>query len=438
MEAGSTPIMMSAKRKKIESIRRVTAEEAIRQVRSGDRILMSTMCAEPQTLVEALVRRAESLENVTIYTMFPLGGCDYATEQMRGHLAVKIFSAGRLRMGLKKGDVEYIPCHFSQIPYLITKGILPVDVIFLQLSPPDREGYCTFGISVEYLREGIEAARLVIAEINDQMPRTHGETSIHLSKLNYVVETSRPLISYPMETIGEVERKIAQWVLDLIPDGGVLQYGPGSVQAAILSSLKGKKDLGIHSGLITDWVVDLVEAGVITGAAKTIDPGKIVVTSMIGTKKLYHFVDDNPTVEVYPGSYTHSVKTLCRIKNFISINSALAVDLYGQVNSETAGSMLVSGVGGQNDFVRGALASEGGRMILALSSTAKGEEVSRIVPNLGKGSVVTIPRSDISYIVTEYGVADLRGKTLSERARTIASIAHPKYREKLVDEAKRI
>jgi 4-hydroxybutyrate CoA-transferase len=256
--------------------------------------------------------------------------------------------------------------------------------------------------------------------------------------LNYVVETSRPLISYPVETIGEVERQIAQWVLDLVPDGGVLQYGPGSVQAAILSSLKGKKDLGIHSGLITDWVVDLVEAGVITGATKTIDPGKIVVTSMIGTKKLYHFVDGNPMVEVYPGSYTHSIKTLSRIKNFISINSALAVDLYGQVNSETAGSILVSGVGGQNDFVRGALASEGGRVILGLSSTAKGEEVSRIVPSLGKGSVVTIPRSDINYIVTEYGVADLRGKTLSERARAIASIAHPKYRERLLDEAKKI
>ncbi|MDO8786406.1 MAG: acetyl-CoA hydrolase/transferase C-terminal domain-containing protein, partial [Syntrophales bacterium] len=308
----------------------VTAEEALCQVRSGDRILTGTMCAEPQTLMEALVKQAKSLENVTIYTMYPLGNCDYATELMKGHLAVKIFSAGRLRMVPNKGDVEYIPCHFSQIPYLIKEKILPVDVILLQLSPPDREGYCTFGISVEHLREGMEAARLVIAEINDQMPRTHGDTSIHLSQLDYVVETSRPLISYPMETIGEVEREIAQWVLDLIPDGGVLQYGPGSVQAAILSSLKGKKDLGIHSGLITDWVVDLVEEGVITGATKTINQGKIVVTSMIGTKKLYHFVDGNPMVEVYPGSYTHSIKTLSRIKNFISINSALAVDLYGQ------------------------------------------------------------------------------------------------------------
>jgi len=429
---------MGPKRRETERIQKVTADEALHQIRSGDRILMGTMCAEPQTLVEALIRRAKSLENVTIYTMFPLGNCDYATEEMKGHLVVKIFSAGKLRMGLKKGDVEYIPCHFSQIPRLITEGILPVDVILLQLSPPDEEGYCTFGISVEYLREGIEAARLVIAEINDQMPRTYGDTLIHLSKLSYVVETSRPLISYPMETIGELERQIAQWASDLIPDGGVLQYGPGSVQAAILSSLKGKKDIGIHSGLITDWVVDLVKEGVITGVTKTLNPGKIVVTSMIGTKKLYQFVNGNPMVEVYPGSYTHSVKTLSRIKNFVSINSALGVDLYGQVNSETTGSILVSGVGGQNDFVRGALASEGGRVILALSSTAKGDEVSRIVPYLDKGSVVTIPRSDISYVVTEYGVADLRGKTLSERARFIASIAHPKYRDKLMNEAKRI
>ncbi len=429
---------MKAEQKKIGRIPKTTPEEALSQIRSGDKILMGTMCAEPQTLVESLVRQANRLEDVTLYTMFPLGNCDYAKDHMKGHLAVKVFSAGRLRIAPNRGNVEYIPCHFSQIPYLIAERILPVDVILLQLSPPDRDGYCSFGISVEYLNEGVDAARLVIAEINDQMPRTHGDTLIHISKLDFVVETSRPLLYYPIETIGEVEKQIAQWTIELMPDGGVFQYGPGSIQAAILSSLKGKKDLGVHSGLITDWVVDLVEAGVITGATKTINPGKIVVTSMIGTQKLFDFVEDNPMVEIYPASYTHSIRNLSKIKNFISINSALEVDLYGQINSETVGSILVSGVGGQNDFIRGALASEGGRVIIALSSTAKGGDVSRIVSYLNRGSVVTIPRSDVHFIITEYGIADLRGRSLSEKARAIASIAHPKYRERLLDEAKKI
>ncbi len=416
----------------------VSSDEAISHIKSGDRIMMGTMCSEPQTLVEALIRRSKELKDVTLYTMFPLGDCYYASEEMIGHLKIKIFSAGRLRLDEKKGNIEYIPCHFSQVPYLIRKKILPIDVILIQLSPPDKDGFCTLGISVEYLREGLEVSRLAIGEINEQMPRTYGDTLVHISELDFLVQTSRPLISYPKETIGPVEREISRWASDLIPDGSVIQYGPGSVQASILSSLREKKDLGIHSGLITDWVVDLIEEGVVTGAKKTINRGKIIVTSMIGTKRLYDFVHQNPDVELYPCSYTHSVKIMSRIKNFISINSALSLDLYGQVNSETVGSRLVSGIGGQNDFIRGAIASEGGVVILALSSTAKGEEVSRIVPCFDKENIVTIPRSDIHFVVTEYGIADLRGKTVSERAISIASIAHPKYREELISEARKI
>lgn len=416
----------------------VSSGEAISHVESGDRIIMGTMCSEPQTLVEALISRSRKLNDVTLYTMFPLGDSHYASEEMIGHLKIKIFAPGRLRMDEKKVNVEYIPCHFSQIPHLIRRGILAVDVVLLQLSPPDKEGYCTLGISVEYLREALEVSRLAIGEINEQMPRTYGDTLVHISELDFLVETSRPLISYPKEEIGSLEREISRWASDLIPDGSVIQYGPGSVQASIISSLREKKDLGIHSGLITDCVVDLVEEGVVTGAKKTINRGKIVVTSMIGTKRLYDFVHKNPDVELYPCSYTHSVRTMARIKNFISINSALSLDLYGQVNSETIGSRLVSGIGGQNDFVRGAIASEGGIVIIALSSTAKGEDVSRIVPRFDKESIVTIPRSDIHFVVTEYGIADLRGKTVSQRAFSIASISHPKYREELMREAKKI
>ncbi len=384
--------------------------------------------------MEALAAQSERLSEIEIYTMFPVGSCLYADPGVEGRFKVKTFSVGNLRRAVERKQAEYIPVHFSQIGRLILEKKIPVDVLMIQLSRPDKNGNFSCGISVEYMKEAIEAAGIVIAEINDQMPRTCGDTLVPSAKVDYIVEVSRPLLTYDPGLITETEEKIGELVSDLIPDCSVLQFGPGKIYRAILKHLNNKKDIGVHTGLFTDDIIPLVKKGVITGTKKTIDRHKIIATAIIGTEKVYDFIHNNKLVELKPANYTHNIRVLSRIDNFISLNSAIEVDLTGQVNSETIGLSLINGVGGMIDFVRGAIASNGGRAILALPSITRDGKKSRVVPLIKEG-IVTAGRADFHYIVTEYGITDLYGSTVSERAQQMISIAHPRFRNELRDKA---
>jgi 4-hydroxybutyrate CoA-transferase len=409
----------------------IGASEAISHIRPGDHLVIGGMAAEPQGLVKEMVEQRARLEGITIYTSFPISEPLYGAEAAQGSFSIKTFSVGSLREAIKRKQASYVPCHFSEIATLFSNGTLPLDVALIQVSPPDKDGHCSFGVSMEYYPEVVAAAPLVIAEINSRMPRTYGDSLIHESVFNFVVETERPLPEYRVSQPGEIERTIAGFCAQLIPDGSVLQFGPGKIQSAILAGLLHKKDLGIHSGLINDPVMALAREGSLTGETKTINRKKIVCTSAIGTQKLYDFINDNPAVEFYPASYTHNISVLEKLKGFVSLNVALQVDLLGQVNSETVDGSLVNGIGGMMDFVRGARASEDGKVIFCFPSTVRGGKVSRIVPSLSPGSPVTATRADIDYLVSEFGIAQLSGKTARERAEGICEIAHPDFREEL-------
>ncbi len=411
--------------------KRVLASEAISHIRPGDHLIIGGMAAEPQVLVKEVVEQRGHLREITIYTSFPIKMPLYASVGVHGSFSIKTFSVGSLRDAIRRKQASYLPCHFSEIAGLFSNGTLPLDVVLIQVSPPDRDGYCTFGASIEYYPEVLSAARWVIAEVNSKMPRTRGGALIHESAFDFVVEAERSLPEYIFSPPGETERAIAKFCAQLIPDGAVLQFGPGRVPSAILEGCLHKRDLGIHSGLISDSVLKMAEAGSITGKTKTIDTGKIVCTSAIGTQRLYDFIHDNPDVEFYPASYTHNISVLKKLKGFISLNVALQVDLLGQVNSEAVDGSLVNGVGGMMDFIRGARASEDGKVIFCFPSTVKEGKVSRIVPNLSPGSPVTTTRADIDYFVNEFGIAELTGRTVRQRAEAICEIAHPHFREEL-------
>jgi 4-hydroxybutyrate CoA-transferase len=417
--------------------RLVSPAEAVRAVRSGQRVLLGSSCSEPQTLVEALLADKDRLEEVELITTILGSKADYARPEMEGHFRVVTFRPDiTVREATRAGRIHYLPCHLSEAPRLFTAGYLPIDVALVQLSPPDEQGYCSFGLSIDYTKPAAEAARVIVAEINQQMPRTLGDTFIHVSRLDYIVESDRPLLQVPPPPLGEAEQAIGHHVAGLIPHGATLQIGVGAIPDAILAALAGHRDLGIHSGMLSDGMVDLARQGIITGRRKTLNPGVMVAAVLLGTDKLYRFAHDNPMVELYPATYTHDIMTLGRLENLISINSALQVDLWGQVNAEVVGGTQLSGVGGQLDFVRGASRSPGGKSIIALLSTAGNGKYSRIVPRLEPGAPVTTTRSDIHYVVTEYGVADLRGKTLGQRARALAAIAHPNFRPELEQAAR--
>lgn len=413
--------------------RKTTPQKAVQAVQSGHRVLLGTCCGEPQTLVEALIADRERLKQVELVTMLLGSRCEYSLPGMEGHFRLHTFRGERVvREAIRDGRADFVPCHLSEIPRLFTDGILPIDVALVQVSPPDSFGYCSFGISVDFTKPGAEEAGIIIAEVNDQMPRTLGDTFIHVSELDYIVETSRPLLILPPPNIGEVEQAIARYVAEMIPDGSTLQLGVGAIPDAILRFLTGKKDLGIHSGMLSDGIIDLVDAGIITNRCKNLNKGKMVVTVLMGTENLYRFADNNPFLEMYPVTYTHDILVLGELENLVSINSALQVDLTGQINAEVAGGFQISGVGGQMDFVRGAARSPGGKSIIAIPSTAGEGRYSRIVPRLEPEAAVTTTRSDVQYVVTEYGVAELRGKSLRQRGEALAAIAHPRFRDQLL------
>jgi 4-hydroxybutyrate CoA-transferase len=349
-----------------------------------------------------------------------------------------LFAGATTRKAIHDGRANYTVSHFSQIPRLFIEKILPVDVTLCMVSLPDEHGFCSFGVSVDYTKPAAESSKLVIAEVTPNMPRTLGDSFIHVSELDCIVETdSSPIIMQPPRISG-IDEKIGGYCAELIKDGDCLQLGIGAVPDSILGFLKQKKDLGIHTEMFSDGVVDLVEAGVITCAKKNFHPGKMVATFFMGTEKLYKFVHNNPMVQMFSVDYTNNPAIIARNNNMVSVNSTLQVDLTGQGASESIGYKQFSGTGGQADFIRGAAWSKGGRSILAFHSTASGDKISRIVPHLDEGAVVTTTRSDIHYVVTEYGIADLRGKSVPERAKALIVIAHPDFRGELKKEFQRI
>ncbi|HEY8803701.1 MAG TPA: acetyl-CoA hydrolase/transferase C-terminal domain-containing protein [Clostridium sp.] len=423
--------------KEIYKSKIVKPEDAVTYIKSGDRVVVGHAAGEPTVLIDAMVANKENYRNVEIVNLVVLGTAEYAKPGMEGHFHNNsIFASAPTREAIESGRGDFTPCFFYEVPKLFSKGYLPVDVALVQVSSPDENGYCSFGVSNDYTKPAAEYAKIVIAEINDKMPRTMGDSFIKLSDIDYIVETSHPIIELQPPKIGEVEKKIGENCASLIEDGSTLQLGIGAIPEAVLLFLKDKKDLGIHSEMISDGVVELVEAGVITNKMKTLHPGIIVVSFVMGTKRLYDFVNNNPLVEMYPVDYVNNPIVIMKNNKMVSINACVQVDLMGQVCSESIGSRQISGVGGQVDFVRGVSMSDDGISIIAIPSTASKGKISKIVPLLDVGGVVTTSRTDVDYIVTEYGIAHLRGKTLRDRARALINIAHPDFREGLIEEFK--
>lgn len=413
-----------------------TAAEAVKSIKSGDRVVIAHACGEPSGLVQALVDRSPELENVEVVHMIAMGPAKYAQPGLEKSFRHNAFFLGAsTRKAVQEHRADFTPCYFGSIPRLFKDQTMPVDVALIHLSLPDEEGNCSFGISVDYTVAAAECAKIVIAQINPQMPRTGGN-SIHLKDLTWVVETDEPLYYLYPPVIGEVEREIGEQIAKLVPDGATLQLGIGAIPDAVLSFLKDKKDLGIHSEIFSDGVVELAEAGIITNKKKTLNKGKFIATSLFGTRRLYDYVDNNPNVEIRTVDYTNDPYIIAQHDQMISINSALQVDLMGQVNAEMIGGMQYSGIGGQVDFVRGASLSKNGKSIIALPATAAKGKLSRIVCRLDTGAAVSTSRNDVHYVVTEYGVANLRGKSLWGRANALIAIAHPDFRKELAEEAK--
>lgn len=413
----------------------VTAEEAVKHIPNNSRVLFGHACGEALTLTDALVANYRQYENVEICHWVPMGKGEYTKPEMRGHFRHNaLFAGAATREAIAENRADYTPLFFSATPRAFRDGTFPLDVACISLSKPDDHGFCSFGVSVCATKPGAEAAKLVIAEINDQMPRTLGDSFIHVSQLDYIVETSHPVPELKSGKMGEVQAAIGKYCASLIEDGSTLQLGIGAIPDAVLNNLGGKKDLGIHSEMFSDGVVDLYEKGVITGSKKSINKGKIVVGFLMGTKRLYDFVDNNPDVMMLPIDYVNDPVVIAQNSKMVSINSCLAVDFCGQVNSESMGTKQFSGIGGQLDYVRGASMCPDGKAILAMPSTAAKGTVSRIVPVFPAGTTVTTTRTDVQYIVTEYGIADLRGKSLRARAKALIQIAHPDFRDQLTDE----
>jgi len=412
----------------------ITAREAVKKIKDGDRVAIGHACGEPQALTREFAKYARQLKNVETVHMIGMGESAYCLKEAEGHVRHNSIFVGNKneRQAVKEGRADYTPRYFSRIPSLFTNGSLPPDVALVQVSKPDKHGYVSFGISVDYSKTAVQAAKLKIAQINSHMPRCHGECFMHLDEFDYLVEEDTPLLELSRSKLTDVEREIGRHCAGLIEDGATLQLGIGALPDAVLLSLKDKKDLGIHSEMFSDGVVELVEAGVITNAKKTLHPGKLVATFLMGSQKLYDFVDDNPAVYMASADYTNDPYVIAKNDNLVSINSCIQVDLMGQVSAESIGTMQISGVGGQVDFIRGANLSKGGISIIAMTSTARNGTVSKIVPYLEPGAVVTTGRNDVAYIVTEFGAADLRGASLRERARRLIDIAHPDFREELM------
>jgi 4-hydroxybutyrate CoA-transferase len=408
------------------------AAAAVRLIRSSDRVFIHGAAAAPRTLIAALMHRASELSDVEIIHLHTLGSAPYVAPEMAGHFRHRaLFVGGNVRQAVQLGQADFVPVFLSDIPSLFRNGRLPLDVAMLNVSPPDAHGFCSLGTSVDIAKAAAGSARIVIAQINHAVPRTLGDSFVHVSRFDAAVEVTEPPIVEAPDTPGDVELAIGRHVAGLVDDGATIQTGIGAIPNAVLAALKGHRDLGVHTEMFSDGVADLVQSGVITGARKPVHPGKVIASFVMGTEKTYQFVADNPMVELHPCDYTNDTARIRRHPMMTAINSAIQVDLTGQVCADSIGHMVYSGVGGQMDFMRGAALAERGKAIIALPSTAKGGTISRIVPVLAPGAGVTTTRAHVHYVVTEYGVTDLHGKSLRERCRALVELAHPRFREGL-------
>ena len=406
-----------------------SAEEAVKIIKSNDRVYIQAAAAAPQLLINAMSDKHEELRNVEVCHLHLEGETPYANPELRNSFHVNSFFIGHnVRHTLTAGNGSYTPVFLSELPLLFKRNIVALDVAMIHVSVPDKHGYCSLGVSIEATLAAIANAKVVIAQVNKQMPRTHGDGLIHISEINSFVECDIPLPTLNFDAPSETENKIANFIANLIEDRSTLQMGIGNIPNAVLSKLIHHKDLGLHTEMFSDGVIDLILNDVITGNYKSINPGRTLATFLMGSKRLYDYVDDNPFIEMRASDYVNDVSVIKQNRHMIAINSAIEVDVTGQVCADSIGAKMYSGVGGQMDFIRAASLSEGGKAIIALPSiTTKG--VSRIVPTLNPGAGVVTTRSHVHFVVTEYGVANLYGKTIKERVKALTDIAHPNHRE---------
>lgn len=421
-----------------------TAAEAVKAVKSGDRIFLTGNVSVPQKVLAALVEYAPNLKDVEICQALTVGAADYVKPEMEGHLRVNsMFISANIRKAVNEGRADFTPVFLSELPLLFKNGVLPVDVAIIHVSLPDEHGFCSLGVEVGLTKSPAESAKIVVAEVNEKMPRTLGDSFIHISRFTHIVPVNYDIPELLMGGEGDADivEKIAGHVAGLIPDGATMQMGIGSIPDAVLKYLFDKKDLGIHTELFSDGVIDLVNAGVLTNARKTLHPGKIVAGFILGTKRLYEWVDDNPLIELHRSEYVNDPFVIAQNERMVAINSAIEVDLTGQVCADSIGPKFYSGVGGQLDFVYGASRSKGGVPIIALPSAAvmkDGKAISKIVSMLKPGAGVVTSRNHVRFVVTEFGIADLYGRTIRQRAQALINVAHPQFREELIRQAKEL
>lgn len=423
----------------------VSAEEAVKIIKSGDVVYLHANSCYPDVLVNAMCARYKELKDVTVMHLTTFHKAPYAEPEMQGHFRHKaLFIAGNVRKAVNEGRADCMSVFLSEIPILMELGKLPIDVCMLHLSPPDEHGYCSYGVSNDTSKVAAENSKRIIAQINHQMPRVLGDNFIHVSKLDYIVEVDEPLLDVPMvePNMSEEEKrdvqKIAEHISSLIEDRSTLQMGIGCIPDAVLSFLEEKKDLGIHTEMFSDGLVKLIDLGVVNGEKKTFLPNKVVASFVIGTKIVHDYIHNNPLIEFRTSKFVNDPFNIARNDNMVSINSAIEVDFTGQVCSDSIGTRLYSGFGGQVDFTRGAARSYNGKPIISFTSTAmvNGKRISKIVPTLRPGAGVVTSRADVHYVITEYGIADLYGKTLRERVKSLIGIAHPEFREELEKKAR--
>lgn len=402
-------------------------DDAINKIESTQNVFLSSYCNEPQLLVEELVRQKKRIKGISLYINVAGSPLQYAQKECYGFFNIRAFLSSVGLLGIvKSSDFDYIPLNLSNIPdYLKNKKI---DVALIQVSPPNKKGFCNLGISVDYTKSLIKEAEIVIAEVNPNLPKTYGDTMVHIDEVDCFVQSSKSVLELKERELSNIERKIGEHVASLIPDGSTIQWGIGGIPNSVLKELSNKKDLGVHSGSITEPIINLMENKVITNQYKSYKKGKVICTTVLGNKKLYDYINENPMIELHPVDVTHNVNVIQQIDNFHAINSAIEVDVYGQINAETINGNIIAGVGGQMDFIKGARLSDGGKSIIALTSTTPDFKKSKIKVVIDS---VTSIKSEIDYIVTEYGIAELFNKSLKERAEAIISIAHPKFREAL-------
>ena len=409
-----------------------TADEAVKLIESGHRVYYSGNAATPFPLIEALIKRSPELKDVQLNHVLLIGEDPIGKPEFEGHFRHNSLFVGPAdRPAINEGRADYVPVFLFQIPRLFRDRIIPLDAAIIQVSPPDEHGFCSFGVETLATKGACDCARIIIAQVNELMPRVLGDSFIHVSQISRFIEHTTALPELPRREITDVERQIAGHIAPLIPDGATLQLGIGGIPDAVLKAIGGKKDLGIHTEMVSDGVMEAIEKGIITGRRKSIHRGKAVLTFAFGSERLYKFIDNNPLFEAHPVEYVNDPFVIAQNDKMVAINSAIAVDITGQVCSDSMGRAMYSGFGGQVDFMRGARRSRGGKPIIALPSTAKDGKISRIVDALAEGSGVVTSRADVQYLVTEYGVANLFGKSLRERALALIECAHPDFREDL-------